>query len=158
MLERGGLRSGIALAALLLSGIPNWGGHAQETNAAVKTIEGSESGVRAEILSLRRTEGGLLTLRIVYENESGGEVKNTALPGSGNVENFQLVDFPNKRKYSVLRTSDGACLCTSLNPFNSSEPGKHILWAKFTAPPESVTQISLLMPEAEPVDDVPISK
>ena len=42
MLERGGLRSGIALAALLLSGIPNWGGHAQETNAAVKTIEGSE--------------------------------------------------------------------------------------------------------------------
>ena len=107
MLERGGLRSGIALAALLLSGIPNWGGHAQETNAAVKTIEGSESGVRAEILSLRRTEGGLLTLRIVYENESGGEVKNTALPGSGNVENFQLVDFPNKRKYSVLRTSDG---------------------------------------------------
>ena len=78
----------------------------------------------------------MLTLRIVYENASGGEVKNKALPGSGNVENFQLVDFPNKRKYSVLRTSDGACLCTSLNPFNSSEPGKRILWAKFTAPPD----------------------
>jgi hypothetical protein len=116
MSDRGRSRSGIALAALLLSGIPTWGAHAQGTNATVKTIEGSESGVRAEILSLRRTEGGLLTLRIVYENSSGGEVKNKALPGNGNVENFQLVDFPNKRKYSVLRTSDGACLLHVTEP------------------------------------------
>jgi hypothetical protein len=145
------------LAALLLLGLP-YAGHAQEDSAPVKTIEGSEPGVRAEILSLKRTEGGLLTLRIAFENESGGEVKNKALPGSGNVENFQLVDFLNKRKYNVLRTSDGACLCTSLNPLTSSEQGKRVLWAKFSAPPESVTRISLLLPEAEPVDGVPITK
>ena len=92
-------------------------------------------------------------MRIAFANDTGGEIKNKELPGGGNVENFQLVDFLNKRKYNVLRTSDGACLCTSLNPLTSSEPGKRTLWAKFTAPPESVTRISLLLPEAEPVDD-----
>ena len=112
----------------------------------------------ADILSLKRTEGGLLILRIGFANDTGGEIKNKELPGAGNVENFQLVDFLNKRKYNVLRASDGACLCTSLNPLTSSEPGKRTLWAKFTAPPESVTRISQLLPEAEPVDDIPITK
>jgi len=130
-------------AALLLAGQPVY---AQENGTAVRTIEGAESGVHADILSLKRTEGGLLTF------------KNKELPGAGNVENFQLVDFLNKRKYNVLRASDGACLCTSLNPLTSSEPGKRILWAKFMAPPESVTRISLLLPDAEPADDVAISK
>lgn len=142
-------------SALLFAGEP---GHGQENGTAVRTIEGAESGVHADILSLKRTEGGLLTLRIAFANDTGGEIKNKELPGGGNVENFQLVDFLNKRKYSVLRTSDGACLCTSLNPLTSSEPGKRILWAKFTAPPESVTRVSLLLPEAEPVDDIPIAK
>jgi len=142
-------------AALLLAGET---GYAQENGTAVRTIEGNEPGVHADILSLKRTEGGLLTLRVAFDNGTGGEIKNKALPGGGNVENFQLVDFLNKRKYNVLRTSDGACLCTSLNPLTSSEPGKRILWAKFTAPPESVTRISLLLPEAEPVDDIPIAK
>jgi hypothetical protein len=157
MCGRRALFAEATLAAVLLLGAP-YAGHAQEESAPVKTIEGSEPGVRAEILSLKRTEGGLLTLRIAFENESGGEVKNKALPGSGNVENFQLVDFLNKRKYNVLRASDGACLCTSLNPLTSSEQGKRVLWAKFSAPPESVTRISLLLPEAEPVDGVPITK
>ena len=98
-------------------------GHAQDNGKAVRTIEGAEAGVHADILSLKRTEGGLLTLRIAFANDTGGEIKNKELPGSGNVENFQLVDFLNKRKYNVLRTSDGACLCTSLNPLTSSEPG-----------------------------------
>jgi hypothetical protein len=142
-------------AALLFAGEP---GYAQENGTAVRTIEGAESGVHADILSLKRTEGGLLTLRIALANETGGEIKNKEFPGGGNVENFQLVDFMNKRKYNVLRTTDGGCLCTSLNPLTSSEPGKRILWAKFTAPPESVARISLLLPEAEPVDDIPITK
>jgi hypothetical protein len=147
---------GLGISAALLLACET--GYAQENGTAVRTIEGNEPGVHADILSLKRTEGGLLTLRVAFDNETGGEIKNKALPGGGNVENFQLVDFLNKRKYNVLRTSDGACLCTSLNPLTSSEPGKRILWAKFTAPPESVTRISLLLPEAEPVDDIPITK
>ena len=41
---------------------------------SVRTIEGTESGVHADILSLKRTEGGLLTLRIAFANETGGDL------------------------------------------------------------------------------------
>jgi hypothetical protein len=80
-------------------------GYAQENGTAVRIIQGAEPRAHADILSLKRTEGGLLTLRIAFANETGGEIKNKALPGGGNVENFQLVDFLSKEIH-VLRTSD----------------------------------------------------
>ena len=49
-------------------------------------------------------------------------------------------------------------VCAAMMLEEATEPGKRVLWAKFTAPPDSVTRVSLLFPEAEPVDDVPISK
>jgi hypothetical protein len=150
--------AGLTFAAVIVGSSLPTPTHAEEDNTPVQTIQGAEPGARAKILSLKRTEGGLLTLRIAFENATGGEIKNKALPGAGNVENFQLVDFIHKRKYSVLRTTDGACLCTSLNPFNSLEPGTRVLWAKFTAPADTVSKISLLLPDAEPVDGIPISK
>lgn len=149
---------GLTFATMLIRSSLPMPLQAQEDTAPVQTVEGAEPGARAKILSLKRTEGGLLTLRIAFENATGGEIKNKVLPGAGNVENFQLVDFVHKRKYPVLRTTDGVCLCTSLNPFNSSEPGTRVLWAKFTAPPDTVSKISLLLPEAEPVDGIPISQ
>jgi hypothetical protein len=105
----------LLLVGLGLSATLPLSAYAQGNGTAVRTIEGAESGVHADILSLKRTEGGLLTLRIAFANDTGGEIKNKELPGGGNVENFKLVDFLNKRKYNVLRTNDGACLCTSLS-------------------------------------------
>ena len=97
-------------------------------------------------------------MRIAFANETGGEIKNKAFPGGGWVEKIALFDFANKRKYPVLFTSDGACLCTTLNPLTSSAPGTRVLWAKFPAPPASVTRVSLMFPDDEPVDDVPIGQ
>lgn len=130
---------------------------AQEQSKPVKVVEGTETSVRMDILSLTRDEGGMLTLRVAFENNSGGQVKNSVLPGKGNVENFALLDYGNRRKYLVVRDSGGGCLCTSLNPFGATDPGKHVLWAKFASPPTSVDHLTLLMPEAEPVDGVPIA-
>jgi len=144
-------------AIVIGAGLLAQGAAAQESVAPVKTIEGAEPGVRAEILSLARSEGGLLTLRVAFVNDSGGEVRNKALPGSGNVEKFELIDYMNKRKYPVIMGSDGHCFCTSLNPFGSFGPGRKVFWAKFPAPPASVTRISVLLPEGEPIDGVPIT-
>jgi hypothetical protein len=33
-----------------------------------------------------------------------------------------------------------------------------VLWAKFPAPPDSVTKIGVVMPHFVPMDDVPISQ
>jgi hypothetical protein len=130
---------------------------AQEAQQPLKTVEGREAGARAEILSLTRSEGELLTLRLAFVNDTGGTIQNKALPGSGDVETIQLFDFTNKRKYSVIKTSDGRCLCTTLNPFGSFEPGRRVFWAKFSAPPKSVSRISVLFQDDEPVDGVPIA-
>lgn len=140
---------------LACSSIPTF---AQDPKAPVKIVEGTEAGVRMEILGASRDEGGLLTLRLAFVNESGGQIKNSALPGKGNVENFALLDNANHRKYLVVRDSGGGCLCTSLNPFNASDPGRRVFWAKFGSPPTSVDHVTLLMPESEPVDGVPISR
>jgi hypothetical protein len=129
----------------------------QEQKSSLKIVSGAEPGVRMEILGLSRDEGGMLTLRVAMVNESGGEVKNSVLPGKGNVENFALLDYANRRKYPVVRDSNGGCLCTSLNPFGASEPGRRVLWAKFGSPPATVDHVSLLMPDSEPVDGVAIS-
>jgi hypothetical protein len=142
------------LIGLLAQGAHARGAHAQEP---VKVADGNEPGVRMEILSLKRGEGGMVTLRVAFVNDSGGQVQNSVLPGKGNVENFALLDYGNRRKYLVVRDSGGGCLCTSLNPFKASEPGRVVLWAKFAAPPESVDHVTLLMPDAEPLDGVPLS-
>jgi hypothetical protein len=132
-------------------------GFANEQPRPVKVVQGGEEGTRMEILSLTRDEGGLLTLRLAFVNESGGQVRNSVLPGKGNVENFALLDYTNRRKYPVVHDGGGGCLCTSFNPLTSTDPGRHVLWAKFGAPPASVDHVSLLMPDSEPIDGVPIA-
>src|ERR1700761_3759580 len=74
---------------------------AQDQQKPVKVVEGAEPGVKMEVLSLNRDEGGLLTLRVAFVNESGGQVNNGVLPGKGNVEQFALLDYANHRKYLV---------------------------------------------------------
>jgi hypothetical protein len=149
-------RATMALFLLLPMGAPAFA--QDQSKPPVKVVQGSEPGARMEILDLTRGEGGMLTLRLAFVNDSGGQVKNSVLPGKGNVENFSLLDYANKRRYPVVRDSGGGCLCTSLNPFTTTEPGRHVLWAKFTAPPASVDHLTLLMPEAEPLDGVPVSR
>ncbi|SRR5579884_545250 len=144
---------------LILAGMPGSGpAFAQGPEKPIRVVEGAEKGVRMEILNLKRSEGGMLTLRIAYVNDSGGQVKNSVLPGAGNVADFALLDYANRRKYKVVYDTGGSCLCTSLNPYGATDPGRFVFWAKFAAPPESVNHVSLLMPGAEPVDDVPLSR
>lgn len=79
----------MALSAAANVAPPAWG---QEQKSPLKIVSGGEPGVRMEILGLSRDEGGMLTLRVALVTESGGEVKNSVLPGKGNVENFALLD------------------------------------------------------------------
>jgi hypothetical protein len=61
---------------------------------------------------------------------------------------------------SIGHTGQGSCgcLCTSLNPFSATEPGRCVRWAKFAAPSESVDYVTLLMPDEEPLDGIPVAR
>ncbi len=124
----------------------------------IKVLKGHEQGVWAEVLSLQRNAAdGVMTLRVAFVNDSGGEVRNASFPGGGDIAHFQLFDFRSGRKFTVIQASDGQCVCETLNPFSSSGPGRQVMWARFPSPPVSVTRLSLIIPKSEPVDGLPVS-
>ena len=68
-----------------------------------------------------------------------------------------MIDAVGKKKYFVVRDTEGACLCSrdlsDIKPRNRAN-----LFAKFPAPPEDVQKITVVIPHFIPMDDVPISR
>ena len=120
------VRYGLLATTLAVSflGVPVSRGHALEDAPPVRTIPGSEPGVHADILSSKRTEGGLLTLRIAFANETGGEIKNKAFPGGGAVERIALFDFAHKRNTRCSSPPMGRASARALtrSPHQGREP------------------------------------
>ena len=69
-----------------------------------------------------------------------------------------MIDAANKKKYLIVKDSEGNPLGTKLNLF-SLEPGKSkAAWAKFPAPPPDTKAISIYIPGAPPFEDVPLGE
>ena len=127
--------------------------------------DGDISGARVEVMELKRSSGGTLTLKFVMYNDDPsksipfnkrdfGDQKMQADYGS--VGGVHLIDAANKKKYLVVRDSAQNCVCSrDLDPIKPG--GKASLWAKFPAPPEDVKKVSIVVPHFIPMDDVPIS-
>jgi hypothetical protein len=131
----------------------------EAADAPLASIPGGIEGVHIDILSLKRTEGNMVTLRVAFVNDSGSPVAVTDFPGVDNVGIWKvaLIDYKNKRKYGVVSAADG-CLCTTNLPWSSAfGPGRRVLWAKMTAPPNSVQRIALIAGSGEPVEGLPIT-
>jgi hypothetical protein len=149
----------------LTLGIPLYTAHAQDAEDGIvdkplATIQGETPGVHIDILSIKRSEGGMVTLRTAFVNESGAPVKNSAFPGmDGSGWRVSLLDYQAKKKYGVVMFDDGSCLCTTNLIYNRDfEPGRKVLWAKFRAPPESVAKVTVLGSNGEPVEGIPITR
>ena len=123
-------------------------------------IASDTPGVHIDILSIKRTEGGTLTLRAAFVNESGAAVKDSVFPGmNGSGWQVSLVDYQAKKKYGVIGFDDGSCLCTTNLVYNADfEPGRKVLWAKFRAPPQSVEKLTVLAGSGEPVEGISITR
>jgi hypothetical protein len=124
------------------------------------TIPGDTPGIHIDILSLKRSEGNMLTLHVAFVNDTGSPMKDSAFPGmNGSGWRVSLLDYQARMKYEVIGFSDGSCLCTTNLIYNADfEPGRKVLWAKFRAPPESVHKIALLAGTGEPVEGLPITR
>jgi hypothetical protein len=80
MAAKFGLISAAVLALCL--GLPLASVRAEDAgDKPLATIQGETEGVRVDILSLKRTEGNMLTLHIAFVSEAGGPVKIGAFPG-----------------------------------------------------------------------------
>jgi hypothetical protein len=138
---------------------------APASGAAIASSEGELSDVRVDVTQLKRDSGGTVTLRFAVVNSSSDTTANNdnrwlADPSvSGEywtVSGVHLIDPVNKKKYFVVRDTDGACVCS--REIDRIGPGKKMnFWAKFPAPPPDVQRVTVVVPHFAPLDDVPLS-
>ncbi|MGW6943926.1 hypothetical protein ACWGF3_33665 [Streptomyces xanthophaeus] len=117
----------------------------------IATVKG-ESGMELTINKAARDAGGFLTVEGQFKNTAATPYVNTA-PWRGNelnssgvsVAGVTLVDKAGKKRYYVLRDTDGRCLCTT--GLAIIEPGQTVpFFAQFPAPAASTTEMDLSLP------------
>lgn len=132
---------------------------------AIAGTDGEEAGTHIDVTEFKRTSGNTISMRFVLTNNGsqkfgmwghklGDKDNRTDYKAVGGIH---LVDAANKKKYFVVRDSEGNCLCS--REVADIEPGgKANLWAKFPAPPSDVQKITIEIPHFQPMDDVPIGQ
>jgi hypothetical protein len=127
-------------------------------SSAPLPTQGEYPGVTVTIQELKRSANAL-TLRFVMANTSNQSFATYyALfeKQAHSVDGIHLIDPVGKKKYFVVRDSDGACVCS--REVQAIAPGSQsVLWAKFPAPPDDVQKITVEIPHFPPFEDVPVS-
>ncbi|MBZ4318469.1 hypothetical protein [Streptomyces huiliensis] len=109
-------------------------------------------GIVVTITSAAREDGGFVTVQGTVANRGGKmfnalewRSKETDMRSQSAVSGATLVDAKGKKRYLVLRDTDGQCLCstglTGIKP-QESRP----LFAQFPAPPADVAQVDFQIP------------
>ncbi|MFE9397462.1 hypothetical protein [Streptomyces flavidovirens] len=104
-----------------------------------------------------RDEGGFVTVEGKVRNGSGSRWSAPGWQGSerelagnsGSMAGSSLVDRTGKKKYLVLRDTDGRCLCTQFS--GGFRSGDEKTWyAQFPAPPVGTTKVDFQIAEMPP--------
>ncbi|WP_030668343.1 hypothetical protein [Streptomyces sp. NRRL B-1347] len=124
------------------------GGQEQSSDEVLAEVKGEES-ITLTIKSAVRDEGGFVTVSGTVTNNGNrffaaanwrGEERELNKNGSS-VAGANLVDGKGKKRYLVLRDTEGRCLCTKFT--GGVKPGQTSEWyAQFPAPPESTNKMS----------------
>ncbi|WP_055548236.1 hypothetical protein [Streptomyces sp. NBRC 110028] len=127
-----------------------------EPAADSKKVIGEMKGPKNIVVSLHsavRDSGGFVTVNGTVTNRGNllfnpVDWRSTEVElakSRSSVSGASLVDAKGKKRYLVLRDTDGQCLCTTglsgLKP-NESRP----FFAQFPAPPKSVTEVDFQLP------------
>ncbi|MFF3254562.1 hypothetical protein ACFYWP_26905 [Actinacidiphila glaucinigra] len=116
-----------------------------------------EGGITVTLDEATRDSGGFVTVKGSLTND-GTEIFNAiswvgpevAVQKSGaSVAGAVLVDSAGKKRYYVLRDTEGKCLCTM--GLTLIKPGEtRPLFAQFPAPPEGTTEMEFQLPTMPP--------
>lgn len=116
-------------------------------DAVLAEVEG-EGGLTLKVTSAKRDEGGFLTVEGTVTNGGSkawvaaswrGDEKELTKNG-GSIAGASLVDTAGKKKYLILRDTEGRCLCTRFTGGVLS--GQSVDWfAQFPAPPAETTKV-----------------
>jgi hypothetical protein len=133
----------------------------QRAAAQELSADGDAPGTKIVVEDLKRDDGGTITLRFQMINETEKKFgdrcgfREDSGETCGPITGVHLLDAANKKKYLVVRDTSRKCACAD---FRVIEPGGRInLWAKFPAPPPGVQKVTVVVPQFQPVESVPIS-
>jgi hypothetical protein len=128
------------------------------------TADGEKPGVKIEVQELKRTSGDTLTLKFALINDSaelfnfGYALSDPARADDYNsISGANLIEGVGKKKYFVVRDTEGTCLC-SRGLSSLASKSRANLWVKFPAPPTDVSKITVVVPHFTPMEDVSISQ
>ncbi|CAL9527331.1 hypothetical protein SUDANB120_03968 [Streptomyces sp. enrichment culture] len=127
------------------------GSPAPKPTEVLGTVNG-EGGMTLTINSAARDAGGFLTVSGELKNTGSQAFASTAawrgneLNSSGaSVAGVTLVDKAGKKRYYVLRDTEGRCLCTTgLTVIEARQTVP--FFAQFPAPPASTTEVEFNLP------------
>ncbi|MGH8494860.1 MAG: hypothetical protein ACREVN_01870 [Gammaproteobacteria bacterium] len=131
----------------------------------IASTDGEQPGMRVEVTELKRSGGGVVTLKFALINDSSEEFSFGYDMGDGSlgatdissIGGVHLIDNEGKKKYQVIRDADNKCVCS--RGLDDLEPGSRLwLWARFPAPPADVQSLSVMIPHFIPMDGVPLSQ
>ncbi|MBW8701181.1 hypothetical protein MBT84_16380 [Streptomyces sp. MBT84] len=141
--------------------------HADDGSQSQRSSESAAPEVLAEVkngditlavTSAVRDQGGFVTVSGSVTNNGGqfwiasnwrGDERELSRNGAS-LAGASLVDSKGKKKYLVLRDTQGRCLCTKFNG-GGVDAGKSADWfAQFPAPPEDTTQVDFAVGDMPP--------
>lgn len=116
--------------------------------------EVNEPGMLAELTEATRKDG-VLTVKIRFRNTGTDPLHHSFETGHGRYERFYVT--AGTQKYFVLKDTEGEPLAPKYLDVNLDPGATSTWWAKFPAPPASEATIDLVMPDAPPFEDIPIT-
>ena len=127
--------------------------------AAVQSQDTNFAGIVADLTECKRKDG-VLSVKVRLRNTSAQNVDVTLIRNR-NYDDYYVT--AGGKKYLVLRDTERDPVASQADGFGSlsvtiQKGGGYTWWAKYPAPPESETTISLVTPFAAPFEDVPISQ
>lgn len=130
---------------------------------SVATTDSEQPGISLQVRELK-VGNGTTMLRFTILNDSDSPFDPDSLADKDgkqrdyhSISGIYLLDAANKKKYLVMYDSANLCVC-SRESHNIAAKSSSNLWAKFSAPPENVQKIGLVIPHFIPMDDVPLSR
>lgn len=148
----------VCMAMLMGAGRLLAGEGAEPTTTPV--VEETEwPGITAELTSVERSSGNMLTIKFKYTNTGSDKVEIARLGQYSHdnvLDHVYYIDPKNKKKYLVVKDTEKKALGTNLKYFTLAPGESKAAWGKFPEPPADIQMISVYLPGAPPFEDVTI--
>lgn len=147
-----------AAAGAALPLAPNASAAEADQPGLTQPQQANVAGVVADIIECRRADG-FLTVRVRFKNTTDKELRVPVI-ASRNFHQYYVT--AGAKKYLIVEDSERTPLASpatgggDINP-QIAKGGSWVWWAKYTAPPPEVKQISYYTPLTPPFENVPVT-